>query len=197
METTTEVIKSLHELCGKLDGRLTELEKSIAAGEACKAGDIAAEVSSIISDMHSASDAIKNIQDSRHSVTFSELTDIIITDPSYFIKEGDWQLTHEGKDLSAVGIKLSLSGETRYGNGICNVIDESNGDILGTFASKAGMCCVAAQLDIQSYNPAALKDTDRHCFTLIKDFTGTVSFADDGRALQITGNGNINFHTEL
>lgn len=194
----TEDIDVLQGLCTRLSGKLSELKASITAGNADLVHTTAAEASQIIGSIEASGSVVSAIQTLPRSVTFSYLSDIIITDPSYFIKgDDDWQKTHNGSNLTAIGIKLGLAGETHYGNWQCNVIDDSNGEIIATFATEKGVCCVATQLDIQAYNPAALKDVSRGCFALIKDFMGTVTFIDGNDGLQIIGKGNVNFHTEL
>lgn len=194
----TEDIDGLQGLCTQLSGKLSELKANITAGNADGVHTAAAEASQIIGSIEASGSVIGAIRALPRSVTFSELSDIIITDPAYFVKDaGDWQKTHNGNDLTAIGIKLGLAGETHYGNWQCNVIDDSNGEIIATFAAEKGTCCVATQLDIQAYNHAALKDVGRGCFALIKDFMGTVTFIDGADGLQIIGKGNVNFHTEL
>lgn len=197
MEIKTGDIERLQELAKKLSDKLAELKTAVTDGSETLVHIGAAEVSGVICDIQTSGDAIKKIEALPRTVTFSELSDIIITDPSYFIKGDDWARTHNGNDLSAIGIKLGLAGETHYGNWECSVINDSDGEILASFAAEKGMCCVATQLDIQAYNHAALKDVSRGCFALIKDFMGTVTFIDGDNGLQIIGKGNINFHTEL
>lgn len=197
MEIKTGDIERLQELAKKLSDKLAELKTAVTDGSETLVHIGAAEVSGVICDIQTSGDAIKKIEALPRTVTFSELSDIIITDPSYFIKGDDWARTHNGNDLSAIGIKLGLAGETHYGNWECSVINDSDGEILASFAAEKGMCCVATQLDIQAYNNAALKDVSRGCFALIKDFMGTVTFIDGDNGLQIIGKGNINFHTEL
>ena len=109
--------------------------------------------------------------------------DIIITDPSYIIKqqrrEDDWILCDCGRKMEDLGIKNYITRGTLYGDWRCSVFDEDTNEKIGAFCADAGLVSVFLLDEVLKYNP----DFDYHeartwTTTLIKDFKGTVKFVE-------------------
>lgn len=128
-------------------------------------------------------------------LAFTEPTDIVITDPCYFVPDSDWQASGYGESLPFPHI----TKETGYGDWYCDVISTDTGGSFGTFTADAGMCVVATLSDIKRSYPNALNSIPKCCYAIIRGFTGTVKTKRDilyGNLIVI-GKGSINFRTEI
>ena len=127
-------------------------------------------------------------------LAFTEPTDIVITDPCYFVPDSDWQASGYGESLPF----HHITKPTGVGDWDCAVITDT-GCHSGTFAADTGMCTVAALSDISRAYPDAFKNVRRDCYAIIRGFTGTVRVTQgdvDGE-LVIIGNGSVNFKTKI
>lgn len=111
--------------------------------------------------------------------------DIIITDPCYICKDGDWNKSCYGSHMEVLGIKNYLSRDTIYGDWSCTVFEgdfhtAKDGDelkVLGEFCADAGMMAVFLLDEVLAYNPGFDYHIKRTWTTaLIKDFHGDISF---------------------
>lgn len=126
--------------------------------------------------------------------------DIIITDPCYVMKDGDWEKCEYGKYMKNLGIKNYISRDTIYGDWSCTTYNSDTGEKIGNFCADAGLVGVFLLDEILKYN----QDFDWHkerpwTTTWIKDFDGDVRFEvtsdDEWQQLSVVGKGNINFET--
>lgn len=86
--------------------------------------------------------------------------DIVITDSCFFInKDGDWEKSANGTNLTGIGIKSSISRDTLFGDWACTmyVADISRGctskEEIGSFCADAGMVAIADLDEVLAYNP--------------------------------------------
>ena len=125
--------------------------------------------------------------------------DIVITDPTYFVKsQDDWEKCHYGEALDALGISTYLTFP--HGDAIGSVLICSNtNETLGEFSSDSGMVAIVSLTELLSYDVNALKQTHTSCYTIIKDFHGTVrpqlTPDDNDQYWKLVGEGNICFET--
>jgi hypothetical protein len=135
--------------------------------------------------------------------------DIIITDPCYFIKEGDdWQLyckawgSNENEALKQFSISPSIIIESDEIN--CEVYDDK-GNAIGKFCSDSAHVCVCLLEDVLEYNPDYNdfnKENVKNSVTIIRDFNGEVEVHEVSEEenkycdFSITGKGKINFYTK-
>jgi hypothetical protein len=128
---------------------------------------------------------------------YFEHKDIIITDPCYIIEdEHDWL-------AKAESIKSGMCTGTLYGDWSCHVFDLETEKPIGQFCADAGMVCVYP-LDEPLLDKKAVEDFKKKnwCATIIKDFTGDVSFVrhageeneyGNNDWLTVEGRGSVNF----
>lgn len=119
---------------------------------------------------------------------------IIITDPCYICKDGDWKKCEYGDKMQVLGIENYICRNTIYGDWSCTTYDTDTGERVGKFCADAGMVGVFLLDEVLKYNP----DFDYHIerpwtTTLIKDFDGEVEFEVVDDAVRVVGNGNVNF----
>ena len=127
-----------------------------------------------------------------------EHKDIIITDPCYIVNDDhDWV-------SKAESIKSGMCTDTLYGDWSCTVFDLDTKEEIGQFCADAGMVCVypldEPLLDKKEVKKFLKKDW---CATVIKDFTGDISFVrhagkeNEWRSyddyLTVEGRGSVNF----
>lgn len=86
--------------------------------------------------------------------------DIVITDSCFFInKDGDWEKSANGTNLTGIGIKSPISRDTLFGDWACTmyVADISRGctskEEIGSFCADAGMVAIADLDEVLAYNP--------------------------------------------
>ncbi len=126
-----------------------------------------------------------------------ENKDIIITDPCYITKEGDWEKCGYGDNIKILGITNHLTSSTGIGDWAWEVVNIDNGEVIGKFCADAGMTSVFELDEVLDYNP----DFDYHLertwtTTLIKNFIGEItSYFDGDGMLVIIGKGNVNFRS--
>ena len=128
---------------------------------------------------------------------YFEHKDIIITDPCYIIEdEHDWL-------AKAESIKSGMCTDTLYGDWSCHVFDLDKDKPIGQFCADAGMVCVYP-LDEPLLDQKAVEEYKKKdwCATIIKDFTGEVSFVrhageedeyGNNDWLTVEGRGSVNF----
>ena len=128
-----------------------------------------------------------------------EHKDIIITDPCYIFSNWDKFLNTHGTYEESENMLLR---DTIYGDWSCTTFDDRGG-VIGRFCADAGMVCVypldEPLLDQKSVEEFKKKDW---CATIIKDFTGDVSFVrhageedefGNNDWLTVEGRGSVNF----
>lgn len=140
--------------------------------------------------------------------------DIIITDPCYICKDGDWRKCGYGDDMSQLGINNYICRDTLYGDWSCTTFNSDTKEPIGSFCADAGMVAVFLLDEVLNYNP----DFDYHInrpwtTTLIKNFNGDVEFKivhEEGvydedtpwhkkgekwkeDSVEVVGTGNVNF----
>ena len=120
----------------------------------------------------------------------------------------DWDRCGCGQDMSVLGLKTFLVGDTIYGDWSCTTFNSDTEEKIGEFCADAGMVGIFLLDEVLAYNP----DFDYHIerpwtTTLIKDFHGTVELRlkrkeadrkysdlnDYDESVQVVGQGNINF----
>ena len=125
--------------------------------------------------------------------------DIVITDPTYFVKsQDDWLKCRHGEELEVLGISTYLT----FSHGDCIgsvLINSDNNEILGDFASDSGMVSIVSLPELLAYDIDALRQTHPSCYTIIKDFRGTIKSQltpdDENQYWKLVGEGNIRFET--
>ena len=130
--------------------------------------------------------------------------DIIITDPSYIIrddKDDDWVKCCCGDNMEALGIENYLCRDTIYGDWSCTTYNYDTKEVIGEFCADAGMVGVFLLDEVLKYNPEFdWWESRPWTTTLIRDFDGDVDFevqeVDDEFELSVVGKGNINFETK-
>ena len=124
------------------------------------------------------------------------------------IPHSDWERCGCGADMTVLGLKTFIVGDTLYGDWGCHTFDNDTGEVLGELCADTGMVGVFLLDEVLAYNP----DFDYHInrpwtTTLIKDFEGTVELKlkrkkrnrkyeglnDIDDSVQVIGKGNINF----
>lgn len=127
--------------------------------------------------------------------------DIVITDPCYAFDDIDFRTSNPYIERSTI-----------YGDWECGTFDADTNKLIGKFCADSGSVCVVYLSDILKYKPDFVERCPSHCYTIIKNFHGTVqlvvtedkgSYTDDGTekkyedySVSIKGNGNINFYTK-
>ena len=128
------------------------------------------------------------------TLTFTTPTDIVVTDPAYFVPDKDWAASGYGEDLPFPHITAS----TGVGDGEFLVIDIDSREVIGTFTADTAQTTVASLDDIiEAYGPA-LADTRPECYTVIRGFTGVIraEYGTDGQLI-IMGEGRPSFTTRV
>ncbi len=110
------------------------------------------------------------------------------------IPHSDWERCHCGGDMSVLGLKTFIVGDTLYGDWSCTTFNSDTEEKIGEFCADAGMVGVFLLDEVLAYNP----DFDYHInrpwtTTLIKDFHGTVELHMEDDTVQVIGRGNVNF----
>lgn len=125
--------------------------------------------------------------------------DIIITDPCYICKDGDWDKCDYGENMEILGIKNYICRDTIVGDWSCITYNSDTNEQIGEFCADAGMVAVFLLDEVLKYNPKFDYHTEKlWTTTLIKDFDGEVNFEietnNDGEdEVIVVGKGNINF----
>ncbi len=125
--------------------------------------------------------------------------DIIITDPCYIAKNSEeWDSCKYGQDLSAIQIRSFITFE--HGDSVgTTLINTDTDEIIGEFASDSGMVSVMLLSEVEAHYPQALKTIAPSCYTIIRNFQGTISASsipdNDDQYWKLTGEGNINFES--
>lgn len=103
--------------------------------------------------------------------------DIVITDPCYIVRDGDWETCNYGADMASVGLPHSIVRDTLYGDWSCTVFSENDRSIIGNFCADAGLVGVFDLNEILKYNPRYRDHIDKtYAAACIKNFCGTVRF---------------------
>lgn len=140
--------------------------------------------------------------------------DIIITDPCYICKDGDWHRCNCGDNMEILGINTYICRDTIYGDWSCTTFNSDTGKDIGGFCADAGMVAVFLLDEVLKYNLGFDYHIERPwTTTLIKDFDGEVNFEVihtegeyeedteywnkgdkwENDEVQVIGRGNINF----
>lgn len=103
--------------------------------------------------------------------------DIIITDPCYIMKDGDWERSNYSDNMRILGIRNHITHDTLYGDWSCTTFNSDTKEKIGEFCADAGRVSVILLDEVMEYNP----EFDYHInkpwtTTLIKDFRGVVEF---------------------
>ena len=119
--------------------------------------------------------------------------DILITDPSYVIKDDtdDWKRCTYGDTMAVLGIEHCIVNRTFYGDWACTVWKAAtyeectSANVIGEFCADTGLVAVMDWNECLQYNPEMELWVRSHdwCATVIKDFHGTVEM----RAFDIKG----------
>ena len=109
--------------------------------------------------------------------------DIIITDPCYLFGEYEnwWN----------PGI-YGVCASTIYGDWSASVFDTDTNEKLGDFCADAGQVCVC-YADRQVMDTIKRRNLGEWCYTLIKDFHGTVQIHHENKVCKVIGRGSVNF----
>lgn len=139
-----------------------------------------------------------------------EKTDLLITDPIYFINvDNVWEENcedfSENKSLDKLGLTTGIihSCGDVYRD---QIVDES-GNVLGCFCSDSyNIACVKLD-EVLAFNPELANEIEENpnCYAVIKNFTGDVKFIFkkekyyDEQLVMVTivGEGTTNFHSEF
>jgi len=107
--------------------------------------------------------------------------DIIITDPCYIAKDGDWPDFIDDAYNNKNSIKTFIERGTIYGDWSCTTFDTVNSwKPIGNFCADAGWVGVFDLSEVLAYNPNFNYHIERPwTTTLIKNFDGTVWFEVD------------------
>lgn len=126
--------------------------------------------------------------------------DVVVTDPCYFIKDELWSEFCE-RELGDVQVRprtVSFGGvemivaSTIYGDWMCELDGRRAGrkHKFGTFTADSGLVCVAT---FSSTDPrTVLGKLPKHCWTVIPQFTGTLSISHVARKCTVRGRGRSN-----
>lgn len=103
--------------------------------------------------------------------------DIIITDPCYVVKDGDWTLCEYGNAMDKIGLEHCMVRDTLYGDWSCSVFDSKSMKKIGSFCADAGLVGVFDLKELLQYDPEYRDHIDNsYAAALIKDFCGTIQF---------------------
>ena len=124
------------------------------------------------------------------------------------VPHSDWERCGCGEDMSVLGLKTFIVGDTLYGDWSCTAFNSDTEEKIGEFCADAGMVGVFLLDEVLAYNPDFNYHIERPwTTTLIKDFDGTVELKlkrkkknrkyeglnDYDDSVQVVGKGNINF----
>lgn len=114
---------------------------------------------------------------------------LVITDPCYFVSEGDWDyvISEGSRYLNRLDRCKMIADKTGIGDWSCNVIDKNTGSIIGEFAADAGMVYVTTLEEIERYNPDKvqhLREIPWCCF-ILPNFNGEAWFTIDDNNYRI------------
>ena len=128
------------------------------------------------------------------TLTFTTPTDVVITDPAYFIPDMDWASSGYGEELPFPHI----TSNTGIGDGEFLVIDIDSREVIGTFTADTAQTTVASLDDIIAAYGPALADTRPECYTVIRGFTGVIraEYGTDGQLI-VMGEGRPSFTTRV
>ena len=127
---------------------------------------------------------------------------IVIGDPCYFVKNGDWEVCEYGDRMDKIGFSDYMI--IRFPDDPQVVIDEKNGNILGGICQDSGYIVVVYLDELKNYNidyeKAFWSKKNR---TIILGFDGEVSFEEVEVVIDgyqdvdtiISGTGNICFRS--
>ena len=111
--------------------------------------------------------------------------DIIITDPMYIIPndcEADWHDCEYGENMEILGISTFITHDMgdRAGEELLDgeLYEQGIKKKIGAFCHDSCMVSVMLLSEVLAYNPAALDDLGKHCYTIIKDFDGEVTIEE-------------------
>ena len=79
--------------------------------------------------------------------------DIIITDPCYICKNGDWSKCGYGDNMGRLGIKNYICRDTIYGDWSCTTFNSDTKEPIGEFCADAGLVAVFLLDEVLKYNP--------------------------------------------
>lgn len=133
--------------------------------------------------------------------------DVIITDPSYVIKYGDWRKSKYGTKMERIGLHKCITVATRFGDWEFTTFVTETEDIIGHFYVDSSMIGAFDLAEVLEYCPDFTYHTKPYMTTLIKDFKGKIYIEEtrtaDGIYIRIIGEGinkitgkKLNFHTE-
>ena len=104
--------------------------------------------------------------------------DLIITDPSYIIRETDeedWENCDYGHNLKALGLSNSITSKTLCGDWGCTVFDLGTMESIGHFRADVGLVSVMDLEQVLAYNPKFdWHKTKDFATAWIRDFKGAV-----------------------
>ncbi len=127
---------------------------------------------------------------------------IVIGDPSYFVKDGDWEVCEYGDHMDKIGFSDYMT--IRFPDDPQVVIDKKDGNIIGGIAQDSGYIVVVYLDELKAYNTDYEKGFwSEENRTIILNFDGEVSservevIIDGYKDFDtiITGNGNICFQS--
>jgi hypothetical protein len=126
--------------------------------------------------------------------------DVVVTDPCYFIKDDLWSefCSREFGDAQVRpkmvlqdGVWMLLAS-TLYGDWMCELHGRHEGrrHLFGTFTADSGLVCVATFSSPELRT--AVEKLPKHCWTVIPQFTGTLSISHVARKCTVRGHGRSN-----
>lgn len=123
--------------------------------------------------------------------------DVIITDPCFFLDGDEWDNAKE--IYPSIQFRDNLYGDGDF----CVVDSDDSCKRYGTYYAESGSVCTVYANEVDEH--VGIRNLNEECYTLLKDFHGTILFRVDeikfderkkpDYALNLIGNGNINFHT--
>ena len=110
------------------------------------------------------------------------------------VPHDDWSRCGCGENMSVLGLKNYLTGDTLYGDWSCTVFNSDTKKNIGEFCADSAMVGVFLLNEVLAYNPKFNYHIERTWTTaLIKDFHGTVELHMEDDTVTVIGKGNINF----
>ena len=126
------------------------------------------------------------------TLTFTTETDVIITDPAYFIPGEIWAAT-------GYGVKLPfghITANTGIGDGSFEVLSADDTDTIGTYTADTGQTTIAALDDVINNYGYVLAGIRPECYAIVKAFKGTIRAEYVSGELIIVGEGTPAFRTK-
>lgn len=121
--------------------------------------------------------------------------DIIITDPCYIFRVGDWDKYCEDFDHSFIkdlGFTDYLWEDTVFGDGIWTVFDTDNKNSkLGSIAADTGLMGVFLLREVMHYLGIEIHSSNME--TIIRDFDGDIQYVSKESGFAFIGKGSHNF----